>query len=359
MPSCAAPCATKVATAKARTRIRSIPGLLVEKRNARLSSSLNAASGVIPARSSSGTASARMRPLGTAMMIGSVMSERGFTWGCSRAQQTRRSAERAGMSSEENNRGAFLIQEYYCRNMDAPAYARICTALAKGLNRDSAVGTRVIDWPGEPTRDALPLRLIGGLHALVLAGRDPDLAAVFAGEIIEPDAIESVLARTLIARDAELMPWLDGPPQTNEPGRCAALMTGLLEVARHHGPRIEIMEIGSSAGLNLMIDRYRFNLGGTMVGPKTAPIAIVPDWTGPPAPDIPIDIVAVRGCDIQPIDATDPIAEARLTAYVWAEKPDRIARLKTAITMLRNRPVKLERADAADWVEARLAEPQP
>jgi hypothetical protein len=67
----------------------------------------------------------------------------------------------------------------------------------------------------------------------------------------------------------------------------------------------------------------------------------------------------VRGCDIQPIDATDPIAEARLTAYVWAEKPDRIARLKTAIAMLRDHPVKLERADAADWVEARLAEPQP
>ncbi|GAA0327795.1 DUF2332 domain-containing protein [Sphingomonas oligophenolica] len=262
------------------------------------------------------------------------------------------------MSSEENNRGAFMIQEYYCRNMDAPAYARLCTALAKGLNRDSAVGARVVDWPGEPTRDALPLRLIGGLHALVLAGRDPDLSAVFEGRVTDPDAIEAVLARTLIAHDAELMPWLDGPPQTNEPGRSAALMTGLLEVARRHGPRIEILEIGSSAGLNLMIDRYRFDLGGTLVGPADAPILIRPEWRGPPAPVVPIEIVAVRGCDIQPIDATDPVAEARLTAYVWAEKPDRIARLKTAIAMLRERPVQLDRADAADWVEARLAEPQ-
>jgi len=263
------------------------------------------------------------------------------------------------MADEQNNRGAFMIQEYYCRAMDAPAYARICTALAMGLNRDSAVGTRVVDWPGEPTRDALPLRLIGGLHALVLAGRDPALAAVFEGKITDPDGIEAALTQTLIAHDTMLMPWLDGPPQTNEPGRSAALMTGLLEVARRQGPRIEIIEIGSSAGLNLMIDRYRFNLGGTMVGPETAPITIVPDWSGPPAPDVPIEIVAVRGCDIQPIDATDPVAEARLTAYVWAEKPDRIARLKTAIAMLRDRPVKLERADAADWVEARLAEPQP
>ena len=263
------------------------------------------------------------------------------------------------MADEQNNRGAFLIQEYYCRNMDAPAYARICTALARGLNRDSAVGARVVDWPGEPTRDALPLRLIGGLHALVLANRDADLAAVFAGDVTEPDAIEAILARVLIAHDAALMPWLDGPPQTNEPGRSAALMTGLLEVARRHGPRIELIEIGSSAGLNLMIDRYRFDLGGTLIGPENAPILIVPDWRGPPPPEVPIDIVAVRGCDIQPIDATDSAAEARLAAYVWAEKPDRAARLKTAIAMLRDRPVHLERADAADWVEARLAEPQP
>ena len=127
------------------------------------------------------------------------------------------------MSSEENNRGAFLIQEHYCRNMDAPAYARICAALARGLNRDSAVGVRVVDWPGEPTRDALPLRLIGGLHALVLAGRDPDLAAVFASEVIELDAIEAVLARTLIAHDAGINPCLFYTTHADDPGGAGEL----------------------------------------------------------------------------------------------------------------------------------------
>jgi len=262
------------------------------------------------------------------------------------------------MSGEENVRGAFLIQEHYCKAMAAPAYGRICAALAKGLTRDSRTGARILDWPGEPTRDALPLRLVGGLHALVLAGRDDGLAAIMAGAVADPDAIEAELARTLIAHDAELLPWLDGPPQTNEPGRSSALMTGLLEIARRHGPQIEIIEIGSSAGLNLMIDRYRFDLGSTMVGPPDSPITIVPDWKGRPPPDVPIRILGTRGCDIQPIDATDPAAEARLAAYVWAEKPDRAARLRTAIAMLRERPVRLEQADAADWVEQRLAEPQ-
>lgn len=262
------------------------------------------------------------------------------------------------MSSEQNNRGAFLIQEHYCKAMAAPAYGRICAALARGLNRDSRVGTRVLDWPGEPTRDALPLRLVGGLHALVLAGKDAGLAAIFDGRVTDPDAIEAELARVLIDHDADLLPWLDGPPQTNEPGRSAALMVGLLDIARRHGPKIEIIEIGSSAGLNLMIDRYRFDLGGVMVGPAESPVTIVPEWKGPPPPAVPIEILGTRGCDVQPIDATDPAAEARLAAYVWAEKPDRAARLKTAIAMLRDRPVRLDHADAADWVEARLGEPQ-
>jgi len=263
------------------------------------------------------------------------------------------------MASEENNRGGFLIQEHYCGIMGAPIYARICGALARGLTRDSRVGTAILDWPGEPTRDALPLRFMGGLHALVLAGADDELADLYAGRIAEPTEVEAALNRVLVRNDAALLPWLDGPPQTNEAGRSAALMTGLLEIARRHGPNIEILEIGSSAGLNLLIDRYRFDLGGVMVGPADAPVTIKPEWRGPLPPDVPIHIVGVRGCDVAPMDATDPTVGARLAAYVWPEAIERVARLNGAIAMVREKPVRLERADAADWVEARLAESQP
>jgi hypothetical protein len=262
------------------------------------------------------------------------------------------------MTNGDNVRAAFLIQEHYCAAMDAPIYARICAAVASGLTHDSAVGARVLDWAGEPTRDALPLRLIGGLHALVIAGQDDELAAVFAGKVREAAAIVAILERVLARHAAALLPWLDGPPQTNEPGRSAALMTGLLEVARVCGPRIEILEIGSSAGLNLLIDRYRFDLGGTLVGPVASPVTIVPAWTGDAPEPVDIEIVSTRGCDVATMDATDPAVEARLAAYVWAEKPERLARLRMAIGMLREKAVALDHADAADWVEARLAEPQ-
>ncbi|MFM9828003.1 MAG: DUF2332 family protein, partial [Sphingomonas sp.] len=210
------------------------------------------------------------------------------------------------MAGEENNRGAFHIQAFYCREMDAPIYARLCEAIATGLTRSSRTGAAMLDWAGEPTRDALPLRFIGGLHALVLAGADDDLADVFSGVIDQPAAIETVLARVLTDHDDALLPWLDGPPQTNEPGRSAALMLGLLAVAERLGPKLEIIEIGSSGGLNLLIDRYRFDFGGAGVGPKDAPVTITPEWRGEPPAIPPIDIISTRGCDVRPLTVTDP-----------------------------------------------------
>ncbi|MET3825308.1 hypothetical protein ABIC16_001001 [Sphingomonas sp. PvP055] len=262
------------------------------------------------------------------------------------------------MADEQTNRGAFLIQQHYCERNGAPIYARMCAAVAAGVTRASPIGARILDWPGEPTRDALPLRLFGGLHALVLAGQDAGLAEVYAGRVTDPAAISATLERVFAEHAAALLPWLDGPPQTNEPGRSGALMLGVIALAQRHGPKIELLEIGSSAGLNLLIDRYRFDLGGTLYGPADSPVTIRPEWSGPPARFVPLDIVSVRGCDIQPADATDPTVAARLAAYVWPETPERLARVRTAIAMLGERGVDLVRADAADWVEARLAEPQ-
>lgn len=263
------------------------------------------------------------------------------------------------MSSEENNRGAFLIQEHFCTVMGAPITASICVALATCLNRDTRTGRRVLDWPGEPTTDALPLRLVGGLHALDLAGVTPALSQVFAGTVTESGAIQRILSDSFAAHDKSLYPWLDGPPQTNEAGRSAALMTGLIEVAQRHGPSLELLEIGSSAGLNLLIDRFRFDLGGVRFGPAESTVTIKPEWRGPPPPEVPVEIVSVRGVEIQPIDVRDPAAADRLRAYVWADNPDRMERLTSAIAMIAEKPVDITQGEAADWVEARLAEPQP
>lgn len=261
-------------------------------------------------------------------------------------------------SDQENKvRAAFDVQAAYCDANDAPITASVCRALAGALTPETRTGRAVLTWAGNPVADGLVLRLVGGLHALWLSGEAPTLDALFTGKAAPTDAIEAVAA-TLVRADDALLPWLASPPQTNEPGRAASLMTGLLYLAARYRRPMEILEIGSSAGLNLLINRFSFDLGGVRVGPADSPVHIKPDWRGPPPPVAPIDIVSVKGCDVAPIDATDPSNERRLLAYVWQDHPQRFERVAKAIAMQRAQAVNLVKADAADWVEARLTEPQ-
>ena len=103
--------------------------------------------------------------------------------------------------------------------------------------------------------------------------------------------------------------------------------------------------------------RYAYDLGGVRVGPEHSPVLIRPDWRGAPPPSGPLDIRSIRGCDVSPIDLADPAAALRLKAYVWAEMRERLDRLDALTRLAVARPPRIDRADAADWVEARLAEP--
>lgn len=262
------------------------------------------------------------------------------------------------MAGESDNRAAFEVQARYCDAMAAPVTARVSRALGRTLTRDTRVGRRVLDWPGEPVADAVVLRLIGGLHALHRAGLDAEVSRVFSGAERDAATVDRLLAGVIARADERLLAWLDGPPQTNEAARAAGLMTGLLHVAQRFGPRVEVLEIGSSAGLNLLIGRMRFDLGGVAVGPAASPLRIAPAWRGAPPPDVAVEVVSARGVDIAPVDVADPASAARLQAYVWVDAAERQARLDTAIAIVREHGVDLVQGDAADWVEARLAEPQ-
>lgn len=251
---------------------------------------------------------------------------------------------------EQAARDGFRQQAQWCRAMDAHRTAALCAALAEQLSGETETGRRVLAWPRDTLADAVALRLVGGLNGLRMAGA-ADLEAAFGGDPGDVDA-------AVVRHDAALQPWLDSAPQTNEPQRSAALMTGLLEVAARFDRPLEIIEIGSSAGLNLNLARYRFDLGGVMVGPADAALTMMPEWRGSLPPDVPAVIVSARGCDLRPIDLADPAAEARVAAYIWVDNPERLARLKTAAALVRAHPPRIDRADAADWVEARLGEPQ-
>jgi len=252
---------------------------------------------------------------------------------------------------------AFANQVAYCEAAGAHITARVCAGITAVLasGTQGALPDRVRGWQGAPLADALPLRVAGGLHALHLSGVVPALAPIYAGEAADDAAI---IAQVIAANEAALLPWLDGPPQTNEAGRSANFIAAMLWLADCGLPaRFDCLEIGSSAGINLMLDRYAYDLKGVRVGPEASVMAFAPEWHGAPPPARTIAIASARGCDVAPVDLTDPAQALRLKAYIWPELTVRFERMDAAIRAAVERKPDLVQATAADFVEAELAKP--
>lgn len=269
-------------------------------------------------------------------------------------------AEDTGIMGLEDFTAALDWQARHAEENGAPATARVIRALAGVRASDTATGRRIAAWPGLTLKDAMPLRLAGGFHHLLLTGADDRLAEVYAGAITDQIAVDALVLDLAHTFDTRLLPWLDGPPQTNEAGRSASIMAGLLWLAqRVRAPQFDLFELGASAGVNTMIDRYFFRLGETEVGPADSPMRIVSEWRGasPPVPPAGFGITSVKGCDIAPINLADADAALRLKAYVWPDAGERMTRIDAAIALAGAQPPDLVAADAGDFAEIMLARP--
>jgi hypothetical protein len=252
-------------------------------------------------------------------------------------------------------RDAFALQAKFCRQTGSPLTASVLEALIAVMDRTTRTGARILDWPGDPMTDALKLRIAGGLNALARSGKDPELTALYAAR---DGDWPGVIGRVLSEYDDWLTPWLDNAPQTNEVARSGVLFPGMMEIARRFGPRLEILELGASGGLNLNMDRFAYDLGGVSAGEAGSAVRIVPAWSGPAPLAAPVEIVARRGVDLNPLDMTDPAVAQRMLAYIWPDQTDRVARAEAAIAVARAFPPPVEAGDGAAWIERALVKPQ-
>lgn len=199
---------------------------------------------------------------------------------------------------------------------------------------------------------AVPLRLLGGLHRMVLDGRAAQLQRWYPSAGGSWDARRAWPEILLVARQHPdvLRAALAHPPQTNEVGRSAALIGGLLIINSEFSLPIRLFEIGSSAGLNLRADRYHYRYPGGQWGPADSPVVIDDAWRGQPPPRCQLEIVERCGYDIAPLDVTEADGELSVLSYVWPDQADRLTRLRGAIAVARQVPVHLERRTAAEAV---------
>ncbi|MEZ0362509.1 DUF2332 domain-containing protein [Mycobacterium sp. pUA109] len=246
----------------------------------------------------------------------------------------------------------FAAQARACTALGSPMYGQLLTRIVDDVAAGGVFAEVLAGHETDPGPSALALRLLGGLHRLVLDGSAPALRRWYPSVGGTWDTAAAWPEVVAAARDriTALRTALGQPPQTNEVGRSAALIGGLLLLARRFPLPVRLFEIGASAGLNLRADHYRYRFSGGGWGPTDSAVVIEDAWRGQRPPETPLRIVARHGFDIAPMDVTRADDRLTLLSYVWPDMPVRVQRLRGALEIARRVPARLERASAAEAV---------
>ena len=255
---------------------------------------------------------------------------------------------------------AFLDQARSNRSLGSPFTAKVLTLVARRLKPGTPVVERMLHWRGDISNRgaSLPRRLLGGLHALVLTGACPELAACYPPNLCPgEEKLGAALDIALRDHTEVLLDWLEHAPQTNEVRRSAVMISGAHWLAAKFGiTDFVVSELGAAAGLNLMWDRFRLDLAWGVLGPRNSTVRLDPEWLGPPPPEGDVRIVDRRGVDIAPLDPHDEADALRLISYLWPDQPWRIERAKAAMAMC---DAVVDSTDTCTWLSQRLATPRP
>lgn len=249
----------------------------------------------------------------------------------------------------------FLRQAERCRAMGSHFIANVLEAADRQLCRAPVTAARIRDWQGDLAAAALALRMNGALHALARRGAPQYLAELYRRE---HEDFDGAVAQAFSQSDDYIADWIRQAPQTNEVARAAAIMAALMTAPLAHPMPFELLELGSSCGLNLNLDRYAYALGPVAAGDPSSTVRIGPQWRGPAPTRTPIFIAAARGVDLHPLNAADPDDRERLLAFAWADQPARTRRLENALRIAAAHPPRIDQGHATTWLADRLSEPQ-
>jgi hypothetical protein len=187
------------------------------------------------------------------------------------------------------------------------------------------------------------------VHDLLLDGKGDELARFYPNLTAEPDPGDPLPAFRAFARaNADELAHLlaTRSTQTNEIGRCALLVPILGLLAREVGD-LAHLDVGASAGLNLLFDRYEYvyDPGGAVGGPSPVRLECGTRGSVPVPPSMP-RVVQRCGLDRSPVDVHDAERRRWLEACVWPDQIDRFERLRAALDIAAGEELDLRRGDA-------------
>ncbi|MEE9205497.1 MAG: DUF2332 domain-containing protein [Acidimicrobiia bacterium] len=232
---------------------------------------------------------------------------------------------------------------------ESPSYSRICLELAEDPTLARILG-------GAPHDQPVPNILLAGVQYLLLQGAAPDLATHYPSVV----GADTQPKSDLVALFAEFCRAEEKPlseiaatrtVQTNEVRRSIALMPAFAWVSQQSREPLALLEVGASAGLNLLFDRYRYDYGeGVVAGPPESKLTLVTELRSgllPPIDPLP-EVMWRRGIDLHPVILTDPDAVRWARALLWPEQLDRIRRFEAAVEIALSDPPDVVAGDALE-----------
>ncbi|HEV3054883.1 MAG TPA: DUF2332 domain-containing protein [Solirubrobacteraceae bacterium] len=243
----------------------------------------------------------------------------------------------------------------------SPLHAAILDGAADDIDAGGSV-RELVAGVDAPPGSVPQIRLLSALHELVLAGRAPALAEFYpsAGGSRSPQNVWPAAAGAIDQHFDWLRERVKLTVQTNEPGRSAVLYLALLWLTHVHRKPIRLLEIGASAGVNLLCDRFCYLEDGRPFGDPESPVRFEQPWVpGPPidlaAAEDQLELVARAGCDLAPLDPARAEDRLRLLSYMWPDEQWRVERARLALELAGRSPMPVARERASSWLAAQLA----
>ncbi|MDQ2759555.1 MAG: DUF2332 domain-containing protein [Actinomycetota bacterium] len=265
--------------------------------------------------------------------------------------------------------GQVPLSERFARLADAlerggrsPLYVTIMRAAAQDIDRGGEVA-ELFDALPVPPGSVPSLRLLAALHYLVLAGAAPALAEFYpsVGGDRMPETVWPAVLDALSEHAGVVRQRLTRTVQTNEPGRAAVLFGAMLWLTNRYRLPIRLLEIGASAGLNLLADRFCYLQGGVVLGDPASPVRFTDPWAPAPGIDLAsaartLRIVERGGCDPNPLDSRKREDCLAVLSYVWPDESARTSRTQAALELAAEDPPQIAAQPAEEWLPGKLAQ---
>jgi hypothetical protein len=175
-----------------------------------------------------------------------------------------------------------------------------------------------------------PMLVLASLHLAALRGH-PVLAPIYLdarhGRLTDPAAAARAVVNVLNAEPALVRDELHRSTQTNEPGRSAVFQAVIALIAQHGNPSINVVDVGTSAGINLHFDQFPVRATD-----DDNPLTLVCRDETPVDRSLPLpDVLSRVGIDPSPLDLSVDDDRLWLEACLWPEEPRRLDRLDAII----------------------------